>query len=212
MHEKAVRIRVDEEVVLEGGYREVSGPAKGAALVLHPHPLYGGSMHNNVVEALMEAAMAAGWNALRFNFRGVGRSSGRHDQGRGEQDDVLAAGRWLRQEGHRRLALLGYSFGSLVGARAADRLEGLSCGVWVSPPLILGDLPPWPQYAGPLLVLVGGADEFTSVEGLEAYVQEQGTRASLFTLSEADHFWWGGESVLIEEVRVFLSAVAADDK
>jgi len=207
MSEQRVRIPVDQEVVLEGGYRVPSGRAKGAALVLHPHPLYGGSMHNNVVEALGEAAVEAGWAALRFNFRGVGRSTGRHDQGRGEQDDVLAAGRWLRGEGHRRLALLGYSFGSLVGAQAAARLEGLSCGVWVSPPLILGDLPPWTQDMGPLLVLVGTADEFTSVEGLEHYVQAQGTHVTMITLSGSDHFWWGEESVLVRETERFLSRV-----
>ena len=136
-----VEVKVDDRVTLRGEFTQGD---KGGAMVLHPHPLYGGSMHNNVVEALVRAAGAAGWAALRFNFRGVGGSSGSHDEGRGEQDDVLAAAQWMAQRTPGPLVLMGYSFGSLVGSAAAGRVAGLAGGVWVSPPWVMGPLTPWP--------------------------------------------------------------------
>ncbi len=207
MSEESVRIEVDQQVSLAGGYTPALR-ARGAALVLHPHPLYGGSMHNNVVEALVQAAAGAGWAALRFNFRGVGGSTGSHDQGRGEQEDVVAAAAWLGRRVEAPLVLLGYSFGALVGCQAAPRIPELAGGVLVAPPLILGDLPPWPQDAGPLLLIAGTEDEFTRVGWLEGYVQEMGARGSLITVEGGDHFFWGGESVLIKQVQEFLGKLA----
>lgn len=205
MPEIPVSIPVDSRVTLEGGFTPAPERAKGAALVTHPHPLYGGSMHNNVVEALLRAAAGAGWASLRFNFRGVGGSTGSHDQGRGEEDDLLAAAAWLKERAEAPLALLGYSFGSLVAANAASRLPGLAGGIWVAPPLILGELPPWPQDAGPLLIIVGSEDEYSQVGWLEEYVGGMGARGSLVIVQGGDHFFWGGESALIGQAREFLS-------
>jgi len=204
MSEQSVSIIVDEAVTLEGAYSAPRGPALGQAVILHPHPLYGGSMHNNVVEALREGALAAGWGALRFNFRGVGGSGGSHDQGRGEQDDVAAAARWLAEAHPGPLALMGYSFGTLVGAAAAARLPGLAAGVWVAPPLAMGELAPWPPDAGPLLLIAGDQDEFGRLEALEAYASGLGARARLLALEGADHFYWGLESVLERETAAWL--------
>lgn len=208
MSEQEVSITVDNQISLEAAYTPIEEPPKGAALITHPHPLYGGSMHNNVVEALVAAARKAGWAALRFNFRGVGGSTGSHDNGQGEQEDVVAAAAWLRERSATPLALLGYSFGSLVAAHAADRLKNLSGGVWVAPPLILGELPPWPQDAGPLLMIAGTRDEFTDVDGLQRYVKEMGARGSLKIVEGEDHFYWGGESALIQQVGPFLANLA----
>jgi alpha/beta superfamily hydrolase len=205
MPEQNITIRVDDQISLMGGYTPAKGASQGAALITHPHPLYGGSMHNNVVEALLSAANEAGWSALRFNFRGVGGSSGSHDKGRGEQDDVIAAASWLQERNEAEIILLGYSFGSLVAANAADRVSNLKGGVWIAPPLILGDLPPWPQNAGPLLMIAGTNDEFTNIEGLQAYVEAMSARASLKTIQRGDHFFWGGESALIQQVASFIS-------
>ncbi|HZM70446.1 MAG TPA: alpha/beta fold hydrolase [Candidatus Cryosericum sp.] len=104
-------------------------PSGAAAVVCHPHPLFGGTMHNKVVHAASEALVRLGLPALRFNFRGAGRSAGRHDGGRGEQEDLLAV---LDEAGRRfpgaPLVIAGYSFGAFVGllvGRDDDRVPAL---------------------------------------------------------------------------------------
>jgi uncharacterized protein len=202
--EQRVQIGVDQTVTLQGGLSQPEAAPKGQALILHPHPLYGGSMHNNVVEALMAGVLAAGWGALRFNFRGVGDSSGSHDQGRGEQEDVVAAAAWLGKRHPGPLALMGYSFGTLVGAAAAAKIPGLAAGVWVAPPLVMGELAPWPPDAGPLLLIAGQDDEFGRVEALTAYAQGLSARGRLLALEGVDHFFRGLESVLAGEAKSWL--------
>lgn len=95
-------------------------PRHGTAVIAHPHPLFGGTMDNKVVQTLARAFVQAGWIALRFNFRGVGASQGQHDEGRGELDDMLAVIAAQAPEGP--LALAGFSFGSYVASRAAQAL------------------------------------------------------------------------------------------
>jgi uncharacterized protein len=95
-------------------------PSHGTAVIAHPHPLFGGTMDNKVVQTLARAFVQAGWSALRFNFRGVGASQGPHDEGRGELDDMLALIAAEASEGP--LALAGFSFGSYVASRATQAL------------------------------------------------------------------------------------------
>jgi alpha/beta superfamily hydrolase len=96
------------------------GPSHGVAVIAHPHPLFGGTMDNKVVQTLARAFVQSGWTALRFNFRGVGASAGTHDEGRGETDDLLALVAEQAPEGP--LALAGFSFGSFVASRALQTL------------------------------------------------------------------------------------------
>jgi len=207
MQEQKVRIPVNPQVTLEGRLAPAGRPGAGAALVLHPHPLYGGSMHNNVVLALAQGARRAGWAVLRINFRGVGASSGRHDHGLGERQDVLAASQWLRRRCGGSLALLAYSFGALVGSQAAAELGELAGAVLVGPPLVLGEMPPWPESGGRLLVLVGEADQFTSLAGLRSYLAGIGARGKLVPLAGADHFLVGWESELSQHTQDFLQGL-----
>ena len=93
--------------------------ARYAALVCHPHPLYGGTLHNKVVFHAMKALNGFGFPVLRFNFRGTGLSHGEHDHGEGEVDDVRAALDWLNQEFRLPMIFAGFSFGAAVGLRAA---------------------------------------------------------------------------------------------
>src|SRR5438309_972241 len=97
----------------------------GAAVVAHPHPLHGGTMHTKVVHrAARLLADRLGFAALRFNFRGVGTSAGTHDEGRGEVEDVIAAARWLRQrQSAGPLVVGGFSFGSVTALRASAALS-----------------------------------------------------------------------------------------
>jgi hypothetical protein len=95
-------------------------PRRGTAVIAHPHPLFGGTMENKVVQTLARAFVQSGWVALRFNFRGVGASQGVHDEGRGEVEDMLALVASEAAQGP--LALAGFSFGSFVASRALARL------------------------------------------------------------------------------------------
>ena len=96
------------------------GTSRGVALIAHPHPLFGGTMDNKVVQTLARAFVQAGWTALRFNFRGVGASAGVHDEGRGETQDLLALVASQAPAGP--LAMAGFSFGSFVVSRALQSL------------------------------------------------------------------------------------------
>lgn len=95
-------------------------PALGVAVIAHPHPLFGGTMDNKVVQTLARAFVSCGWTAVRFNFRGVGASEGTHDEGRGERDDMLAVVEQLAPEGP--LAIAGFSFGAFVASCTAVKL------------------------------------------------------------------------------------------
>ena len=95
-------------------------PAKGLAYVAHPHPLFGGTMDNKVVQTLSRAFLQSGWDCLRFNFRGVGQSEGIYDGGLGETEDVIEALRQLAPEGP--LALAGFSFGAFVACQTISQL------------------------------------------------------------------------------------------
>lgn len=100
-----------------------AAPSVGTAVIAHPHPLYGGTMDNKVVQTLARAFVACGWSALRFNFRGVGTSEGAHDEGFGETDDLLAVIEQMAPQGP--LAIAGFSFGAYVACRAIERLYPL---------------------------------------------------------------------------------------
>jgi alpha/beta superfamily hydrolase len=96
------------------------GAVVGVAVLAHPHPLFGGTMDNKVVQTMARAFVACGWTAVRFNFRGVGASAGQHDEGRGEVDDMLAVVDGAAADGP--LALAGFSFGSYVASRVLETL------------------------------------------------------------------------------------------
>jgi hypothetical protein len=109
--------------VLEGLQDEpMDGLFKGVAVIAHPHPLYGGTMQNKVVQTLAKAFVQNGWRAIRFNFRGVGSSAGVYDEGRGELDDLLAVIAQSQSPASNGLALAGFSFGAFVTSHAAAQL------------------------------------------------------------------------------------------
>jgi alpha/beta superfamily hydrolase len=110
------------EALLEPPERPVPDNPRFAAVVCHPHPLFGGTLHNHATYRLAKAVRARGGTSLRFNFRGVGRSQGAHDQGRGERDDVRAALAWLRERTPDvPILVAGFSFGAWVAAQAGCR-------------------------------------------------------------------------------------------
>ncbi len=209
MREEQVQIKVDDHVSLEAVYHPVSGRAKGSLLALHPHPLYGGSMNDIVVKALITAAAQEGWAGLRINFRGVGASGGRHEGGKGERQDVVAACAWLKNRNNAPLVLSGYSFGALVGSNSACSVANLTGGILVSPPTMLGPMGDWPQNSGALLVIAGSGDPFGPSAQIEAWLAKQGAPTQLKLLDGLDHFWFDHLSALIPMVRDYLQKMAS---
>jgi alpha/beta superfamily hydrolase len=106
---------------LEVAIDQPASDPRGVAVVAHPHPLFGGSLHNKVVQTLARAFVQQGWRCVRFNFRGVGQSTGVHDQGQGELDDLLAVVAAQAPQGP--LCLAGFSFGGFVTSHAVAQLH-----------------------------------------------------------------------------------------
>ncbi len=211
MPDRAVTIPAERHE-LEGALRLPDGTGPFAALVMcHPHPHYGGSMHNNVVFAVQKGAAAAGWAVLRFNFRGVGKSGGQYDRGEGEQDDARAALAWLAMQPEidaSRLVLGGYSFGATVATNVAASV-GVTGVVLVAPPIENdpAGLGPLMQAALPVLLLCGDHDPYCATEALRAGAAAIGERAELHILPRVDHFWGGDEPEIVSRVAAFLEGL-----
>jgi len=178
-----------------------------AAVICHPHPLYGGNMHNNVVNALTTAFLERGVAALKFNFRGVGRSEGTHGDGVDEMKDVRAALDYLEAApavDPQKLIVAGYSFGCWVGLRAAhdDRRPARLIGV--SPPLDMYDFSFLKQETRPKLFLVGDRDFVCSVSSFREFVEELNPPKMVSILTGADHFHAGSEQAIVSQVHAFL--------
>lgn len=170
-----------------------------AAVVCHPHPMYGGSMYNNVVEAILAALWQAGYATLRFNFRGVGASAGEHDGGPGEVDDAVAAMAFLiAQPGVRKAdaIMAGYSFGAMVAVSAGYERAEVARIVAVALPLAMADAR-IPQGASkPVLLISGDSDSYSPVAGLQALKSKIGASARLEIITGADHFFGSREAEL----------------
>lgn len=198
-----VRITFKSEgLQLEGMLHRGEGPL--AAVVLHPHPQYGGDMDNHVVLALRQALAEAGATTLRFNTRGTGASDGAFDAGRGEAEDLRNAIAHVRTEApDAPLVLAGYSFGALIAARVAPD-SGLHALILVSPPAGLAPLPELP--AGlPILLATGELDEIAPPEALRA---AETPERRVVVVSGTGHNWWPGVDRLLEETKAFLAALA----
>lgn len=186
-------------LTLEG--RLVPGTSAGGAVIAHPHPLYGGSMDNNVVWTAHQAFVARGWSTLRFNFRGVGRSTGTYGEGLAEVADVAAALSFLRQRCSGPYVIAGYSFGAAVAARAM--LSGLDADglILVSPPIALMDMDFLPRVPRVLLVVAGDADSLCPLDRLQAALKARHAAVELAVISGTDHFYGGREEQLFRLLR-----------
>ena len=182
-----------------------AGRPSGIAVACHPHPLHGGAMTNKVTYALASCALKAGMAAARFNFRGVGKSEGRHDAGRGETDDTLAVIGWLRgQLPGLPLLLCGFSFGAFVALKAAARAEPALL-VTIAPPFRLLEGEPKPaRPAAPWLVVHGRDDEVVDYGETRAALASYEPPAELVTLDGVGHFFHGKLGELGEAVGDFI--------
>ena len=175
-------------------------------VICHPHPMYGRDMYNNVVGALLKAALGAGVAALRFNFRGVGESEGEQTGGKEEANDVRAALAFLREQpgiDGGRIALAGYSFGAIMALLAADRRDDLAALISVSGPTQRGERVEQ-ELRCPTLFVTGDRDRFVDAALLTEYGPHFGPAVTVEVVPGADHFWWGSDGRLIEIVSAFL--------
>jgi alpha/beta superfamily hydrolase len=168
---------------------------KGVALVLHPHPLGGGTMHNKVVFRAAAALNDAGLTVLRINFRGVGQSTGVHDDGRGEQDDVRAGLDYLSQHyPGQRITLCGFSFGARVGLEVGIQDARVEYLIGIGTPLEKYDFNFLTECRKPLLLVHGEHDEYGDVERLRKLAADlaKNTTVRLVVVPGAGHFFDGG--------------------
>lgn len=178
--------------VIEGLYEKNTG--ERGAVITHPHPLYGGDMHNDVVKTITRAYRNKRYATLRFNFRGVGASQGAFDNGVGEQEDVFAAVAFLKDKGIRAIDLAGYSFGVSVNIRAIGKAfvaEHIERMVMVSPPVGFIDVNRVRPISKRIWVITGSRDQIAVLRSIEKLLAQWNPEAQLSVIEGADHFYSG---------------------
>lgn len=184
-------------------------PAPGV-VVCHPHPLYGGNMHNLVVAEICRCLEEKGLAALRFNFRGTGASQGSHGQGVQEREDVKGALSYLTsREGvdPHRLGVAGYSFGAFVAlaSDATDHRVKALCGI--APPVAYEDLSFLRESEAPKLFIFGSRDEITPLELFLALFRQLRGHNRYQVVQGADHFLFGYEEEVAQAVAAYFAEV-----
>jgi uncharacterized protein len=180
------------EALLNAGNPE----APYAAVVAHPHPLFGGTLHNKVVFHAMKALNGFGFPVLRFNFRGTGLSQGEHDHGNDEVDDVRTALDWMDREFHLPLVFAGFSFGAAVGLRAACGDSRVKAAIGLGLPVApiddrIYDFGFLASCIKPKLFVSGDRDQFGTPAQLDNTVQTVADPKKLVLIAGADHFFEG---------------------
>ncbi|MGQ9546496.1 MAG: alpha/beta hydrolase [Dehalococcoidia bacterium] len=179
-----------------------------AVIICHPHPLYGGSMDNNVVNCLAETLTRASLASFKFNFRGVGRSQGAFGQGIGEQEDVKAAVSFastIKEIDCQRIGLVGYSAGAAFAFPVVYndiRIRPLAA---VSPPLSMFDFDFFKGCLKPKLLLLGSRDDLTPTNQFLEFCRSLAEPKEYEIIRGADHFWRGYEARLADRVTDFFT-------
>lgn len=199
----------EEKIIIDSGKIRLEGllkilPGDRGVVVTHPHPLYGGDMNNNVVEAVCRAYQDKGYSTLRFNFRGVGQSEGGYDEGIGEQDDVEAALDYLSDLGKEGIDLAGYSFGSWVNALGINRYKKVKRVIMISPPVDLMDFSFLINNAKIRLVITGSEDEIADYRSIEERAPSWNSEAIFKVIKGADHFYSRSTGELQKTIDEFL--------
>ena len=196
------------ELLLEGILATPQGKGPFAAVILcHPHPLYGGTMDNNVIRSLSETLTRASFASFRFNFRGAGGSQGRFGHGLGEQEDVRAAISFVSAAGKvdaQRIGLAGYSAGAAFALPAAVNDARIKALAAISPPLSMFSFDLLRDCPKPKLLISGNRDDFTPPRQFLEFCQSLSKPEECQMIEGADHFWRGYESRLAAKVTAFF--------
>ena len=180
---------LSENYQLEGLLNK-SSIEKGV-VITHPHPLYGGDMHNFIVDLIARTYQKKDFTTLKFNFRGAGKSQGSYDDGAGEQEDVGSALSNLKQMGIKNIDLAGYSFGAWVNALAISKSNFVKNMVMVSPPVGFVDFSPVHSIPCLKLVVTGSKDDIAPADQIKTIHSSWNRNAHLEVLDGADHFYSG---------------------
>ena len=184
---------------------ELKGKPRGAwGIVCHPHPLFGGTMHNKVVTTLAKTFQHLGLNTVRFNFRGVGRSEGKYDEGNGELDDLLTVIDWMQQEHEQSIWLAGFSFGAYIAAKAATQIPAKKL-VTVAPPVQHFPMRELPPIMCPWILVQGEQDDVVPPDEVFAWAEKRHPKPIILRFPEASHFFHGQ----LGELQSRLEAVLA---
>ncbi|HYU24987.1 MAG TPA: alpha/beta fold hydrolase [Thermoanaerobaculia bacterium] len=193
---------------LEALYRELQDPA-GVAVICHPHPLGGGTLHNKVVFRAARGLENANVATLRFNFRGAGASAGQHDEGEGEQLDVVAAIDWVvRYHPGKKLIVGGFSFGAWVASRTACEMPNVDALFLIGAPVNKYDFGYLRHCDKPILFLHGTQDEYGDVAKLEKLIPLVRNAESVI-VTGADHFFTKQIDAVEETMRGWALEVLA---
>jgi uncharacterized protein len=193
---------------LEALYRELQDPA-AVAVVCHPHPMGGGTLHNKVVFRAARGLENANVATLRFNFRGVGASGGKHEEGEGELEDVVAAIDWVsRKHPGMKIIVGGFSFGAWVATRAACELPSVAAMFLIGTPVNKYDFGYLRHCDKPMLFLHGTQDEFGDVAKLEKLVAPLRNAESVI-VTGADHFFSKQIDAVDETLRNWAEEILA---
>jgi uncharacterized protein len=198
------------ELTLEGEWLIPDGDGPFPVVVVcHPHPQFGGDMHNGVSAAIWQGLAEHSIAAFRFNFRGVGKSQGSFGKGLGEQGDVRAALEFISSSpitDNQRIGLAGYSFGAMVALQVALKEERVIRLALVSPPLSDKNWEQLRDYRNPKLFLVGDSDHFTPAERVFQEIKDVPDPGSYQIITGADHFLGGYEEEVAQRVARFFAA------
>ena len=201
---------------LEGRYHHGKHAGGPIVLMLHPHPQHGGTMNNRIIYTLYQTFVRRGFSALRFNFRGVGRSQGRFDNGQGELGDAASALDWMQGFNPNAVGcwVAGFSFGAWIGMQLLMRRPEISRFVAVAPPANVHDfsfLAPCPASG---LIIHGQKDDIipsAAVDKLAHKLASQKTVAIDYrTIKGADHFFQEHIAMLAKHVDDYLSKALAE--
>lgn len=203
---------VEKSVLFESGDLKLEGlldrgESDAGVVITHPHPQYGGTMHNNVVESLVKAYGKAGYTTLRFNFRGMGRSEGHYDEGVGEQVDVACAVAYLKNLGLNAVDLAGYSFGAWVNAQAVQDLHDVSRMIMVSPPVNFMDFSFLELTPKIRLIITGSRDDIAPPDMIQKMLPGWNQDSDFHIIQGADHFYWGETGEIEAIVNDFLKKI-----
>jgi uncharacterized protein len=195
------RVTIESDDSLEGLFRKKTPNA--GVVICHPHPLYGGDMHNSVVGAMEEGFSAQGYSTLIFNFRGVGRSKGEYDEGEGEVRDVLAALKCLKEhlKEDARVMLAGYSFGAWVMSRAALEIEQFEGLFLISFPFVVYKSDYLKKFDKKMYFVGGTDDDIAPVEDLLALYRDLTVTDKYLKIITTSHFYPGKESEISDFIR-----------
>lgn len=187
------RVSIQSLNVIEGVLKR-NGSDKGV-VICHPHPLYGGSMNNNVVDAIEYGFSERGFTTLKFNFRGVGLSGGCYDEGDGEVDDLAASIKFLKSQldDNAGIVLAGYSFGAWICSRAALKIDDIDAMFLVAYPFAFYETEALQRFNKKIYFVGGEHDDISPLDALLKFYREFPVVEKYLKIIPTDHFYWGKE-------------------